>query len=71
MQLWLDDVVSKKVADKDRVMRARWVLTWKFTDKANARLCILGFQDPKFRTFPSTGACGGFVSKIFWSGSCF
>ena len=35
MQSWLDhkvfDVVNKKVADKDRVMRARWVLTWKST----------------------------------------
>ena len=27
-------------------MRARWVLTWKSTGKAKARLCVLGFQDP-------------------------
>ena len=27
-------------------MRARLVLTWKSTGKANARLCVLGFQDP-------------------------
>ena len=24
----------------------RWVLTWKSTGKAKARLCVLGFQDP-------------------------
>ena len=27
-------------------MRARWVLTWKSSGKATARLCVLGFQDP-------------------------
>ena len=27
-------------------MRARWVLTWKSSGKAKARLCVLGFQDP-------------------------
>ena len=27
-------------------MRARWVLTWKSTGKAEGRLCVLGFQDP-------------------------
>ena len=30
----------------DRIMRARWVLTWKSSGKAKARLCVLGFQDP-------------------------
>ena len=50
LQSWLDHKVShvanKKVADKDRVMRARRVLSWKYTSKAMARLCVLGFQDP-------------------------
>ena len=27
-------------------MRARWVLTWKSSGKAKARLCVLGVQDP-------------------------
>ena len=45
LQSWLDhkvfDVVNKKVADKGRVMRARWVLTWKSTGKTKARhLCL-------------------------------
>ena len=40
------DVVNMKVADKDRVMKARWVSTVKSTGKAKARLCALGFQDP-------------------------
>ena len=50
LQSWLDnkvlDVVNKIVTDTDRVMRARWVLTWKCTRKAKARLCVLGFPHP-------------------------
>ena len=49
LQSWLGhkvfDAVTKKVADKDRVMGAPWVLTWKSTAKPKARLCVLGFQD--------------------------
>ena len=30
------DVVNNKAADRDRVMRARWVLTWRSTCKAKA-----------------------------------
>ena len=33
-------------------MRARWVLTWKSTGKAKARLCVLGFQDPDLTEVP-------------------
>ena len=43
LQSWLDhkvfDVVNKKVADKDRVMGAQWVLTWKSTGKEKAISC--------------------------------
>ena len=50
LQSWLDhrvfDLVKKKFFDQERVMRARWVLTWKSIGKAKARLCVLGFQDP-------------------------
>ena len=49
LESWLDhrvfDLVKKKFVDQERVMRARWVLTWKSTGKAKARLCVLGFQD--------------------------
>ena len=38
------DVVYKKVGDKNRVVRARWVLTWKTIGKAKARLCICDFK---------------------------
>ena len=45
LQSWLDhrvfDLVKKKFVDQERVMRARWVLTWKSTGKAKARLCVL------------------------------
>ena len=43
LQSWLD---------QERVMRARWVLTWKSTGKAKARLCVLGFQDPDLTEVP-------------------
>ena len=50
LQLWLEhrvsDLVMTKFVDQERVMRARWVLTWKSSGKANARLCAMGFQDP-------------------------
>ena len=44
--------MNKNVADKDRVMRARWVLTWKSTGKAEARLSVLGVQDPDLTEVP-------------------
>jgi hypothetical protein len=46
------DVVKKKIVDKERIMRARWVLTWKSCGKAKARLCVLGFQDPDLLDVP-------------------
>ena len=46
------DLVKKKFADQERVMRARWVLTWKSTGKAKTRLCVLGFQDPDLTEEP-------------------
>ena len=56
LQSWLDhrvfDLVKKKLVDQERVMRARWVLTWKSTGKAKARLCVLGFQDPDLTEVP-------------------
>ena len=56
LQSWLDhrvfDLVKKKIVDQERVMRARWVLTWKLTGKAKARLCVLGFQDPDLTEVP-------------------
>ena len=56
LQSWLDhrvfDLVKKKFVDQERVMRARWVLTWKSTGKAKARLCVLGFRDPDLTEVP-------------------
>ena len=56
LRSWMDltvfDVVNKRVADKDSVMRTRWVLTLKSTDKAKARLCLLEFQDPDMAEVP-------------------
>ena len=44
LQSWLDhrvfDLVKKRFVDHEKVMRAMWVLTWKSTGKAKARLCV-------------------------------
>ena len=52
LQSWLDhrvfDLVKKKFVDQERVMRARWVLTWKSTGKAKARLCALVLSGSRF-----------------------
>ena len=56
LQSWLDhrvfDLVKKKLVDQERIMRARWVLTWKSSGKAKARLCVLGYQDPDLTEVP-------------------
>ena len=55
LQSWLDqkvfEVAHKNVVDKDAVMRVRWVLTWKSTGEAKARLFVLGYQDPDLTEF--------------------
>ena len=60
LQSWLDhkvfDVVNKKVADKDRVMGARWVLTWKSTGKAKAPSCAHMTAVPRGTTTRSARA---------------
>ena len=43
-------------------MRARWVLTWKSSGKAKARLCVLGFQDPDLTEVPRDSP--KFVNRI-------
>ena len=43
-------------------MRARWVLTWKSTSKAKARLCVLGFHDPDLAEVPRDGPTDTFCT---------
>ena len=56
LQSWLDhrvfDLVKKKFVDQERIMRARWVLTWKSSGKAKARLCVSGCPDPDLTEVP-------------------
>ncbi|CAK0802961.1 unnamed protein product [Prorocentrum cordatum] len=60
-QEWIKEMVLEALpphvkAPMDRLMRLRWVLTWKIDPtepggrKAKARLVILGFQDPDLTT---------------------
>ena len=43
---------NQKVVDTSRVMRARWVLTWRTVGKTKTRLCVLGLQDPYLTDVP-------------------
>ena len=57
LQSWLDhrvfDLVKKKCIDQERVMRARWVLTWKSLERQNhVCVCVLGFQHPDLTEVP-------------------
>ena len=53
-QQWINhevlDICTRKGIPRDRVLRMRWVLTWKPSDsggrKPKARLVIMGFEDP-------------------------
>ena len=59
---WLDKEAVELVKDRlkvprSHILRARWVLTWKNvgTEKVpKARLCALGFQDPRLTTLPTS-----------------
>ena len=59
---WLDKEAVELVKDRlkvprSHILRARWVLTWKNvgTEKVpKARLCALGFQDPRMSTVPTS-----------------
>ena len=63
------DLAKKKFVDQERVMRARWVLSWNSSGKAKARLCVLGFQDSDLTEVPrdsptlsaASEALGGFA----------
>ena len=56
--LWLDKEAVELVKDRlkvprSRILRVHWVLTWKNVGKEKvpkARLCALGFQDPRLTT---------------------
>jgi hypothetical protein len=47
---WLNnkviEMVSRDTAPSERVIRCRWVLTWKTCGTAKARLVLLGYEDP-------------------------
>ena len=48
LQSWLDhrvfDLVKKKFVDQERVMRARWVLTWRSSGKAKSTSVCVGLS---------------------------
>ena len=59
---WLDKEAVELVKDRlkvprSHILRAHWVLTWKNigTEKVpKARLCALGFQDPRLTRLPTS-----------------
>ena len=59
---WLDKEAVGLVKDRlkvprSHILRARWVLTWKSVGTGKvpkARLCALGFQDPRLTTLPTS-----------------
>ena len=75
---WLDKEAVELVKDRlnvprSHILRARWVLTWKNvgTEKKvlKARLCALGFQDPRLTTLPTsspTVASDGESAMLQW-----
>ena len=69
--------ISKVLREKipyDQVLRCRWILTWKNVDsddpkrvttqKAKARLVILGYLDPKLEELPRDSPTLGRISKM-------
>ena len=52
---WLEKEAVELVKDRSHILRAGWVLTWKNVGKEvpKARLCPLGFQDPRLTTHPT------------------
>ena len=59
---WLDKEAVELVkyylkVPRSHILRARWVLTWKNVGTRKvpkARLCVLGFQDPRLTTLPTS-----------------
>ena len=43
---------QENCVDPESIMRAKWVLTWKPSGKAKARLRVLGVQDPDLTEVP-------------------
>ena len=59
-------VANRKVADKDQVIRAPWVLTWKSSGRANELIVFFGDSGPghltKVRSTFSTSRSVGFAT---------
>jgi hypothetical protein len=45
------DIASIHGVDRNRIINARWILTWKQDGTAKARLVLLGYQDPDLGTY--------------------
>ncbi|CAE7547481.1 RE1 [Symbiodinium sp. CCMP2592] len=54
---WIREAAARKIqgtVSKDRIMSMRWVLTWKDSGAAKARIVIVGYQDPDLGSLVSS-----------------
>ena len=57
VEQWVKEMAAKKVSTyvpPERVMRMRWVLTYKDTGAPKARMVLVGFEDPDLETLVSS-----------------
>ena len=79
-QVWAADAVRRLTQEEEldlkpeRLLRMRWVLTWKYTEsgdrKAKALLVILGYQHPELTSVPTAAPTLGKMSRHLLPQAC-
>ena len=53
---WVKEAAARRVSEtvsEDRIMRMRWILTYKQSGEPKARLVVIGYEDPDLATLVS------------------